>query len=100
MSYLLVVAALGDELRSREPPAEESQRTETLVRYGTRHVDSQESVWRSLKPGSLLKPPVRYVTERGGAKPISSAQAQFVHGLNTTSSFHNTAHGELLYTQF
>lgn len=39
--YLLVVAALGDELRSRQPPGDESQRTETLVSHSTRHVDSQ-----------------------------------------------------------
>lgn len=38
MFYLLVVAALGEELGSREGPGEESQRAATLVRHGERHV--------------------------------------------------------------
>lgn len=46
--YLLVVTALSDELRSREPPGEESQRTETLVRHRTRHVERLRNgaVWK------------------------------------------------------
>lgn len=34
-----MIATLSDELGSGEPPSEESQRTETLVRHGARHVD-------------------------------------------------------------
>ena len=52
MFYLLVVAALGDELRSREPPCEKSQRTETCFSNGTRHVDNLDEC-RSLGRGQL-----------------------------------------------
>lgn len=44
MFYLLVVAALGEELRSRQGPGEKSQRTATLVRHCTRHVDRHSGV--------------------------------------------------------
>lgn len=73
--YLLVVAALGDELRSRQGPGEESQRTQTLVSHCTRHVDRNESgavskrrAARSLDHTSL---------PWGGANPITSAHVHF-----------------------
>lgn len=43
MFYLLVVAALGEELRSRKSPGEKSHRTATRICQSDSHVDRHEN---------------------------------------------------------
>lgn len=50
MVYLLVVATLGEELRSRDRPGQKRKRAATLVRHGQSHVrTTQIGGWRSFK---------------------------------------------------
>lgn len=50
MIYLLVVATLGEELRSRDRPGQKRKRAATLVHHGHSHVrTTQLRGWRSFK---------------------------------------------------
>lgn len=73
--YLLVVAALGDELRSREGPGEKSQRTQTLVSNCTRHVHRNESGAVSERRAALSLDHTSI--PGGGANLITSAHVHF-----------------------
>lgn len=67
-----MIATLSDELGSGEPPSEESQRTETLVRHGARHVDpmSQLRKLAAQENGTRMT--------GGGATIITSAHVWFM----------------------
>lgn len=64
--YLLVVATLGEELRSWDRPGQKRKRAATLVHHGHSHVrTTQIGGWRSLKTVGHMTPGCHPLKKRG-----------------------------------